>query len=198
MGLLGFIYCAFIVVVIIQIVFYVFIFGKFAFLKPQEATKKNFPISVIICAKNEANNLTRFLPSVIAQDYPNFEIVLINDASKDNTLEVMQSFAVEHSNIKVVDVKSIEAFWGNKKYALTLGIKASKNEYLLFTDADCKPLSKNWIAEMSAHFNEEKALVLGYGAYEKIKKSFLNKMVRFETLITAINYFSLSDRKSVV
>ncbi len=192
MGLLGFIYCAFIVVVVIQIVFYVFIFGKFAFLKPQEATKKNLPISVIICAKNEADNLKRFLPSVIAQDYPNFEIVLINDSSKDDTLEVMQNFAAEHNNIKVVDVKSIEAFWGNKKYALTLGIKASKNEYLLFTDADCKPLSKDWISEMSAHFSEEKALVLGYGAYEKIKKSFLNKIVRFETLITAINYFSFS------
>tara|TARA_R110002095_G_scaffold56655_3_gene48540 strand:+ start:1916 stop:2920 length:1005 start_codon:yes stop_codon:yes gene_type:complete len=153
---------------------------------------KNIAISVIICAKNEAENLKRFLPSIIEQDYPNFEIVLINDSSKDDTLEVIHHFSKLHDNLKVVNVKSIEAFWGNKKYALTLGIKASKNDFLLFTDADCKPVSKYWIKEMSAHFSNTKSIVLGYGAYSKIKNSILNKLVRFETLITAINYFSFA------
>ena len=83
-----------------------------------------------------------------------------------------------------------EAFWGNKKFALTLGIKAAKNEYLLFTDADCYPKTTEWIKEMSAQFTKEKTIVLGYGAYEKIKNSFLNKIIRFETLLTATQYFS--------
>ncbi|WP_370476911.1 glycosyltransferase [Tamlana flava] len=192
MGFLGFIYFTFIVVVVIQFIFYVFVFGKLAFFKPQKAVSKNIAVSVIICAKNEAENLRRFLPSIIEQEYPDFEVVLINDSSKDDTLEVMQDFAKAHINIKVVDVKSIEAFWGNKKYALTLGIKAAKNDYLLFTDADCKPVSKYWIKEMCAHFDSEKSVVLGYGAYAKIKKSLLNKLVRFETLITAGNYFSFA------
>src|SRR5690606_21756268 len=115
-------------------------------------TPINIPVSVIICAKNEAENLKKFLPSVINQDYPNFQIVLINDASYDDTFKVMEEFANKHNNIKLVNVVNNEAFWANKKYALTLGIKAAKHNHLLFTDADCKPLSKHWITEMSSCF----------------------------------------------
>lgn len=180
----------FIVVVIIQIIYYLYIFGKFSFLKKQELTPKSFPVSVIICAKNEAKNLKIFLPLILEQNYPNFEIVLINDGSNDKTLKVMKAFKANHYNIKIVDVKTIEAFWGNKKYALTLGIKVATHNFLLFTDADCKPVSNQWISEMSRHFTNSKSIVLGYGAYKKIKGSFLNKLIRFETLMTAVQYFS--------
>jgi glycosyltransferase involved in cell wall biosynthesis len=192
MGFLDVVFYAFSAVVFIQVVFYLFFFGKFAFLKPIKESQKNIDISVIVCAKNEDKNLKRFLPSILSQDYPNFEIVLINDASNDDTLEVMEAFSHQHPNIKIVDVKNTEAFWGNKKYALTLGIKASKYNHLLFTDADCEPVSKDWIREMSSHFNNEKSIVLAYGAYRKIQKSFLNKLIRFETLITAVHYFSFA------
>ncbi|WP_298554991.1 glycosyltransferase [uncultured Algibacter sp.] len=192
MGFLDFVFYGFITVVIIQAIFYVFIFGRFAFLKPKKVTPKNIAVSVIICAKNEAKNLKAFLSSIIDQDYPDFEIVLINDSSNDSTLDVIHHFSKLHDNIKVVDVKGIEAFWGNKKYALTLGIKAAKNDFLLFTDADCKPASKYWLKEMSSHFSNKKSIILGYGSYSKIKKSLLNKLIRFETLITAVNYFSFT------
>jgi hypothetical protein len=89
-----------------------------------------------------------------------------------------------------VKVQNNEAFWGNKKYALTLGIKASKKDYLLFTDADCYPSSKDWITTMSSQFTMHKTIVLGYGAYEKVANSFLNKIIRFETMLTAVQYFS--------
>lgn len=180
----------FIVVVGIQIVYYGFVFGNFTFSKELQPSQKNISISVIICAKNEANNLKKFLPSILEQDYKNFEVVLVNDSSSDHTLKVMESFKTKYDNIKIVDVKPVEAFWGNKKYALTLGIKAAKHHYLLFTDADCKPVSKYWISEMTSHFSESKSIILGYGAYEKIKHSFLNKLIRFETLLTATQYFS--------
>jgi glycosyltransferase involved in cell wall biosynthesis len=180
----------FCVVIFIQLIFYGFVFGNFNRIKTKQQSANNLPISVIICAKNEAKNLKKFLPSVLKQDYPNFEIVLINDSSTDGTLKVMEAFKAEHRNIKIVNVKPIEAFWGNKKYALTLGIKASTHNHLLFTDADCKPISKHWIGEMSSLFSKSKTIVLGYGAYKKEKKSFLNKLIRFETLLTAIQYFS--------
>ena len=193
MGFINFIFYGFIIVVIIQIVYYIFFFSKFAFLQPKKERIKNMPVSVIICAKNEAENLQNFLPSVISQSYPEFEIVLINDASTDDTLDVIETFATQHKNIKIVDVKNIEAFWGNKKYALTLGIKASKYDYLLFTDADCKPLSKFWIHDMCSQFSNEKTIVLGYGSYSRIKNSLLNKLIRFETLVTAVQYFSFAE-----
>lgn len=184
---------AFIVIVIIQVIYYLIFITQFKESTAQEGKKEPLPISVIICAKNEAENLKTFLPSIINQHYPTFQIVLINDASSDDSLEVMESFASEHSNIKIVDVKNTEAFWANKKYALTLGIKASKYDHFLFTDADCKPISDNWISEMSKHFDDEKSVVLGYGAYMKNKKSILNKLIRFETVLTAMQYISLSN-----
>ncbi|WP_296343054.1 glycosyltransferase [Winogradskyella sp.] len=160
-----------------------------------KANKKpnNIALSVIICAKNEAENLKKNLPKMISQDYKDFEIVLINDSSSDETLEIFESFesfAKTHSLITIVNVKSIEQFWGNKKYALTLGIKATKNEFLVFTDADCEPSSQFWLEELSSHFSNQKSIILGFGAYKKVKYSFLNMLIRFETLMTAVQYFS--------
>ena len=83
---------------------------------------------------------------------------MINDASYDYTLEVMEDFQLRDSRIVVVNVQSNERFWGNKKYALTLGIKKAKYEKLVFTDADCYPASENWLAEMANGFQPEKSI----------------------------------------
>ncbi|MEE9408230.1 MAG: glycosyltransferase [Polaribacter sp.] len=183
------VFYTFVVFTGIQIIYY-FTFSSFLFSdKKQKKGVQKIPVSVIICAKNEAENLQKFLPLILKQKYDTYQVVLINDASTDKTLEVMQSFTREHKNIKIIDVENIEAFWGNKKYALTLGIKAAQYDHLLFTDADCKPVSKNWIYEMTQNFTSEKTIVLGYGKYKK-EKLFVNLFVRFETLLTAIQYFS--------
>ena len=119
--------------------------------------------------------------------------MLINDASNDNTLEVMEVFKSQASiPVTIVDVAPNEQFWGSKKYALTLGIKAAQYEHLLLTDADCIPNSENWIQEMTKGYSQKKAIVLGYGGYKKINNSFLNKLIRFETVITALHYFSFA------
>lgn len=190
MTLLSILLYAFILVVGIQIVYYLSFLFSFAIKRDETRTKKNICVSIIICAKNEAENLEKNLPVILNQDYPNFEVVLVNDSSSDNTLEIMKNFEARNNKVKLVDVKTNETFWGNKKYALTLGIKASKYDFLVFTDADCVPNSDKWISHISSHFSNKKALVLGYGAYAKKKFSFLNKLIRFETLLTALQYFS--------
>ena len=172
---------------------YFLLFSKFSFLSPINEKKHHQKslgaVSLIICAKNETENLLINIPHWLQQDYPNFEIILINNASIDNTLEVMNSFAKKDPRIKIVDVENNEAFWANKKYALTLGIKRANNRYLIFTDADCKPASKKWLKEMTSLFTLNKQLILGFGAYDKLP-GFLNKLIRFETLMTATQYFS--------
>ena len=190
MDIFQILFFVFIAVVAIQFLYYVLVFGKFSFAKKLEVVVKNIPISVLVCAKNEQENIKKFLPLLLDQNYPDFEIVLIDDASSDETLDVFEAYEKQYSKIKLVKVENNEAFWGNKKFALTMGIKASKNEYLLFTDADCYPTSKDWISQMSAQFSKEKTIILGYGAYEKIAGSFLNKLIRFETLLSATQYFS--------
>ena len=176
-------------VTVIQLFYYVIIFGKFSFAKVQKSNPKRIPVSVIVCAKNESENVKKLVPLLAQQNYPDFEIVLIDDSSSDNTLDLFEEFEKQYANIKLVKVQNNEAFWGNKKFALTLGIKAAKHEYLLFTDADCYPTSNDWIKEMSSNFSLKKTIVLGYGGYEKIPNSFLNKLIRFETLLTATQFF---------
>ena len=190
MPVLDALFYTFIAIVGIQFIYYNFIFSKFAFAKEEKPSLKKIPVSVIICAKNEADNLSLLIPKLLDQDYSQFEIVLINDASSDDTLEIMESFKAKYSNIKIVNVVNNEAFWGNKKYALTLGIKAASHDFLLFSDADCIPLSNQWIKTMSSHFTNEKSIIIGYGAYTKQNSSLLNKLIRFETLFTAIQYFA--------
>ena len=181
---------SFLSVAAIQIVYYIF-FSVFAFSKNKgNKLSKSPAISVLICAKNEADNLLKNIPFLLEQEYPNFELVLINDASSDNTLEVMEEFKKKNKNIQLVNVVENENFWGNKKYALTLGIKAAKHEHLLFTDADCKPVSKEWIASMASYFTSKKSFVIGYGKYNTQKFSLVNLVVAYETLLTAIQYFS--------
>lgn len=177
-----------IAVIFINCIYY-FLFSKFAFSEVHKKPKSGFPVSLLICAKNEAKNLENHLPLWLAQNHPNYEIILINDASIDDSLEVMEKFAAEDARIKIVNVENNEAFWGSKKYALTLGIKRAKNEHLIFTDADCHPASTEWLSLMASEFSKKKQLVLGYGGYLK-QKGFLNALIRFETLMTAAQYFS--------
>ena len=184
---------AFIAVVSIQVAYYLSFLFAFSIKRAENRLKKHIPISLIICAKNEAENLRKNIPLILEQAYSNFEIVLVNDSSFDDSLEIMKNFEANNNNVKLVDVKINEAFWGNKKYALTLGIKASKHDFLVFTDADCTPNSKDWLAQVSSQFSNEHTIVLGYGAYAKKKLSFLNKMIRFETVMTALQYFSYAQ-----
>ncbi|MFD2516596.1 glycosyltransferase [Salinimicrobium flavum] len=183
-------FIAFVIIGLINLCYYLGFF-KFAFSASERPQiTGNLPVSVIICAKNEAENLRNFLPKILAQDHPDFEVVIINDASTDETLEVIEEFQRHDARVKIVDVQNNEAFWANKKYALTLGIKKAKRPYLLFTDADCSPETPHWLTEMSAHFSLQKDIILGYGGYFIETRSLLNKLIRFETLFTAIQYFS--------
>jgi len=184
------VFYVFIGITVIQVLYYLGVFSRFAFAQKQLSKPKRVPISVIVCAKNQEDNVKKFVPILARQNYPTYEIVLINDASSDDTLEVFKEFAKQYPNVKLVDVVNNEAFWGNKKYALTLGIKAATHEYLLFTDSNSYPISENWITEMSACFTPKKTIVLGYGGYEKVKKSFLNLLIRFDIMLHATQYFS--------
>jgi len=147
------------------------------------------PISVIISARNEAKNLSEYLPAVLEQNYPDFEVVVVNDCSYDSSEEVLTAFKETYPHLKVVTITEHDRFKTGKKFALTLGIKAAKNEHLLFTDADCQPASENWITRMAANFTGPAQIVLGYSPYKRTG-NFLNPFIRFETIKTAINYLS--------
>ena len=164
-------------------------------IKAAQPDALTLPVSVIICARNEYHNLKQNLSYILEQDYPDFEVVLVNDCSNDESDLLLRELSGRYANLKVVTIAEHTRFKHGKKFAVTLGIKASKNEHLLFTDADCKPASNKWIAQMASDFRNDTEIVLGYSPYEKLA-GFVNMMIRFETFFTALNYlsFALSGR----
>ena len=179
----------FLIIIGIQVGYYGILFTPFSFAKKQDILASEHPVSVIIACKNEENNLRKNLPKILSQIYAKFEIVLIDDASTDDTLSVMRGFAKQHDTIKILSIPKSKTYTGNKKNALSQAIQKAKYEHLLFTDADCYPVSKSWIAEMATSFTVKKQLILGYGAYKK-KPGYFNKLIRYETLLTAWQYLS--------
>lgn len=144
------------------------------------------PLSIIIAAYNEADNLRRFLPKILEQEYFQFEVVLIDDHSADETGDVIRELNSERISYK----KNKEGQKG-KKSAITYGVEMAKYQYLVFIDADCYPNSKYWLQEINASFNEQNDLILGHGRFEKTK-GLLNKLIRYENVLNATQYLSFA------
>ena len=169
--------------------FYDFLFFK---LTTHKSNKKIFKgaVSIVVCAKNEANNLRRLLPILLKQDFAVFEVVLVNDQSDDETSIILEEFAIQYDNLVLVTIDSHITHRPGKKFALTLGIKTAKYDHILLTDADCLPSSKNWVQLICNNFNSSE-IILGFGGYEK-KSGLLNKIIRYDTFNVAKQYFSYS------
>lgn len=183
---------AFVFCLLVQLYFSLFVHLKLASVKIEVIPETAFqPISVIICARNEVNNLRNYLPEIMAQDYPNFEVVVVNDRSWDGTADLLEDFLKKYDKLKVVTVSEGEKFIAGKKFAVTMGIKAATHEWLVFTDADCVPASPNWLRGMQQPLDPNLTIVLGYSPYFK-KKSLLNCIIRMETFFTAVNYLSFA------
>lgn len=158
------------------------------------------PLSVLVCAKNEAENLRNFLPLILAQDYENadWELVVVNDGATDDSLIVLNELAEKYSRIKILNIDAtVPKTLPGKKYALLEGLKVCKYEVVLLTDADCYPATKHWIRSMVDTYCQKKQnatsahgiFVLGYGDYKR-QAGLLNWFVRWETLHTFMQYAS--------
>jgi glycosyltransferase involved in cell wall biosynthesis len=145
------------------------------------------PISVIVCAHDEEQNLRELIPALLKQQHPEFEVIIVNDRSNDGTYDWLLDETKKEPGLKMVNIDRTPAHVNGKKYAITLGIKAAKYDWVLLTDADCRPNNEQWIRSISERSSEDRNFVLGYSAYEK-RPGFLNLFIRFETLFTAIQY----------
>jgi cellulose synthase/poly-beta-1,6-N-acetylglucosamine synthase-like glycosyltransferase len=178
---------------LIQLFYYLwFYMAVVRFRHPSPSSDKK-PVSVIICARNEAENLKKFLPVVLEQDYPDYEVIVVNDCSEDNTYDVLGQYLLKYPNLKISNVNKDPKFTHNKKFAQFIGIKAAKNDILLFTDADCMPVSNKWIEGMTAQMDDNAGFVLGYGGYLK-GKGLLNRYIRYDSMTIAIQYLGMAIR----
>lgn len=179
------------VALLIQLFYYLVIYSRFIFYKKKETASDIQPVSVIICARNEADNLDIYLPTILSQDYPEYEVIVVNDCSTDDTEDILKKYSEQYPLLRTTTIKEDKKFTHGKKLAVTIGIKAAKHERLLFTDGDCKPESNKWLSLMSSNFSDKVAIVLGYGGYFT-QPGFLNKYIRYDTLCIALQYFSMA------
>lgn len=188
----SFFFIVFIIATVIQLCYWLFVFSKLSFYQPNDfSTKKpEIPVSVIICAHNEAANLEKNLHRILNQNYRFFEVIVVDDNSNDTTQNILLKYHIEYPNLRSLKVEN-KAFGSGKKFALSKGIEAAKNEVLLLTDADCIPNSLDWISEMVRPLSNSVKIVLGYAPYFEAK-GFLNKLIRYETIHTALQYFSFA------
>jgi biofilm PGA synthesis N-glycosyltransferase PgaC len=186
---------AFAISFLVQVIFFLSVYSRAgkATMAPSDSNAKLPPVSVIICARNEAENLKNNLPSVLEQDYPRFEVIVVNDCSEDETEEVLLLFQKKYKRLRVSTIKKDPVFSHGKKLALTIGIKASSYEHLLFTDADCNTAGNQWIRLMTRHFDENVDIIAGLGLYKK-KKGLLNLLIRFDTAYIAMQYTAFARK----
>lgn len=185
----------FLIALLVQLFYIVVLFGRMSFFynNPKSSQHSNFEgVTVIVAAHNEKENLEKLIPALCNQDYPDYEIMIINDRSYDDTESFLEEMMAVYPKLKTVNIKYTPEHVTAKKYALTLGIKVSKNDVLLLTDADCIPKTNNWIKLMTAPVREDrKTFALGYSQYNS-NDGFLNSWIQFETLWTALQYISFA------
>lgn len=179
----------FLIAFLVQLGIYLFVFLRISLYNEKKKKAKSPGISVIICAKNEENNLKLFLPQVLQQEYPDFEVVVVNDSSTDNTEELLVQLSAQFKQLRYTSIPADDKLKRGKKLALTIGLKAAAYDHVVLTDADCYPASKQWLKRMASNFSGDHKIVLGYGGYER-RKGILNKLIRYETTFTAIQYLS--------
>jgi len=184
---------AFCLITLIQVFYYLFFFLRLAIYKPKpRSTSQTHPVSVIICARDEASNLAKNLPGSLVQQYSTtHEVIVVDDNSFDDSKYLLEELKKTFKQLHVIELKQEAKLIPGKKFPLSIGIKTAKYEVVLLTDADCVPASEFWIEKMQETYDEKTEIVLGYGAYHK-KKGLLNRIIRWETFHTALQYLSYS------
>jgi glycosyltransferase involved in cell wall biosynthesis len=183
----------FCVVLFTQLFYYCWFYSRVAFYKKKNRQQsQQHPVSVIICARDEDENIAKNLPGVLVQKYPTtHEVIVVNDNSVDDSKYILEELQKTFRFLQIVDLKQEAKLISGKKYPLSIGIKEAKHEIVLLTDADCVPASEFWIQKMQDAYVNGTEIVIGYGAYNK-RPGLLNKLIRYETFHSALQYFSFA------
>lgn len=184
------VYCICLVILGIQIIYlltFLTAFGR----KLSSAEAPAHPVSVIVCAHDEEENIRELVPILLGQDHPEFEVIIVEDRCNDETFDYLLQATREHPRLRMVRVANKPDHISGKKFALTLGIKAAKYDWVLLTDADCRPEGTQWIKSMTSVYDSSTEIVLGFSPYKE-RPGLLNSFIRFESLYTGIQYIAMA------
>lgn len=180
---------------LIQAIYYLGLYNKIYTHTQKEnnadVNLKHPPLSVIIVAKDAANELKENLPFILEQDYPEFEVIVIYDSTADDCDDVLKLLEDKYPNLYHTFIPDSARYISHKKLGITMGIKASRHDWLVFTESNCRPQSKRWLRQMARNFTPSTEIVLGYSNYEKTSGWF-NKKITFDTLLNSMRYLGMA------
>ena len=182
---------------IIQLIYHWCVFSKLAFYKEKDRTKSDDqlePVSVVVCARDAYEYLQDLIPVLLTQDYPDYEIVIVNDCSEDETEEWLKDIERREPKIKPVQLRQHLNFFNGKKFPLSMGIKSAKNDLIILTDVNCLPTNSQWLRSVVNSYGNNTEVVIGYSPYMN-KKGVFNQIMRFDAVQYAMQYLSAALNK---
>jgi len=183
---------AFGIMLVIQLVYLWAVYGRVAFYKNKHRNKENDelePVSIVICTQDDYVNLSNMITTLLQQDYPDFEIVVVNDCSMDETEQYLKDMERREPRVKPVQLSQHLNFFQGKKFPLSMGIKSAKNDLLIFTDMSSMPDSNQWLRNMVNCYGKDTEIVIGYSPFER-RHTLLNQLIRFDSMFCGIQYLS--------
>ena len=180
------------ITLIIQLLYHWGFFSKVAFYKNKRPLKYDSdlePVSIVLCARDAYEYLVELVPVLLGQDYPNFEVVIVNDCSDDETEEYLKDLERQDPRIKPVQLKQHLNFFNGKKFPLSMGIKSAQNDLIVLTDCNSIPTNNQWLRSVVNCYGKNTEVVIGYSPFSQ-KKGFLNKLIRFDAIQNALLYLS--------
>jgi glycosyltransferase involved in cell wall biosynthesis len=175
---------------LVQLGYFWIAFSRLAFYKTKQTKGEKASVSVVVTAHNQYNDLKLNLPFLLEQDYPEFEVMVVNDNSDDGSDELLQDMSHQHDNLSIVDLKQSLNWFKGRKFPLSLGIKSAKHEILILTDITCRPVSKEWVEEMVSVYTTKSQIVLAYSTFDT--KSKMNLWYRFSAFYDGLFYLSMA------
>lgn len=182
---------------IIQLIYHWCVFSKLAFYKKKDHSKSDDqlePVSVVVCARDAYEYLQDLIPVLLTQDYPDYEIVIVNDCSEDETEEWLKDIEHRETKIKPVQLRQHLNFFNGKKFPLSMGIKSAKNDLIVLTDVNCLPTNSQWLRSVVNSYGNNTEVVIGYSPYMN-KKGLFNQIMRFDAVQYAMQYLSAALNK---
>jgi len=146
---------------------------------------KDKSVSIVVYANGDIESLQKNLPLFLNQDYPQFEVIVVNDGFDDESENILKRVSIENHHLYYNFVPNNTQYLSHKKLALTMGIKAAKYDTILFTEITCQPLCNHWISSMVSAYKDNTEIVLGFSSYP-YDCSFFHKLIAYDNLNTGL------------
>lgn len=145
------------------------------------------PLSVIICVQNQLEDLRANISKILEQDYPCFEVIVIDLASEDDTKYYLEHLDKTYDNFYFSYIPLTARFISRRKLAQTIAVKASKYDWLVFTEINSQPTSNQWLKKLMGQRREETEIILGYNRY-KSEDTWINRLSSYDNQLLNMRF----------